>query len=146
VGVIKRFDHVAIAVRSIDNAMSWFVENLGATVNQPKTLGMADEFHWADFVLGGTKIELVEPIGQGPIHDFIETRGEGLHHLSMEVHNIREAIRHLESRGIRIVDVSIENPDGFQYAYISPRSACGTLIQIYEMTEPHAPESSGGER
>ena len=143
--IIKRFDHVAIAVRSIDEAMHYFVDNLGAIENQPKTIGMADEFYWADFMLGGTKIELVEPIGEGPIHEFIETRGEGLHHLSVEVHDIRKAIEHLQSRGMRIVDISIDNPDGFQYAYISPRSAYGTVIQIFEITQPELDSSSGEE-
>lgn len=143
--IIKRFDHVAIAVRSIDEAMDYFVDNLGAIEHQPKTIGMADEFYWADFMFGGSKIELVEPIGDGPIHEFIETRGEGLHHLSVEVHDIRKAIEHLQSRGMRIVDISIENPDGFQYAYISPRSAYGTVIQIFEITQPELDSSSGEE-
>jgi methylmalonyl-CoA epimerase len=135
---------VAIAVRSIDEAMGYFVDNLDAIEHQPKTIGMADEFYWADFMLGGSKIELVEPIGEGPIQEFIETRGEGLHHLSVEVHDIRKAIEHLESRGIRVVDINIENPDGFQYAYISPRSAYGTVIQIFEITQP-ALDSPAGE-
>jgi methylmalonyl-CoA epimerase len=126
---IGKLDHIGIAVRSIAEARKFFEEVLGASfdfeVENP-------EAGWRLVVLDlkGLSLELLEPLGEGSfLHKFLGKRGEGLHHLTFEVSDIRERLPELKERGVRIVDEH-EVSAGSYEAFISPRSAHGVLIQL----------------
>jgi methylmalonyl-CoA epimerase len=126
---IGKLDHIGIAVRSIAEARKFFEEVLGASfdfeVENP-------EAGWRLVVLDlkGLSLELLEPLGEGSfLHKFLGKRGEGLHHLTFEVSDIRERLPELKERGVRIVDEH-EFSAGSYEAFISPRSAHGVLIQL----------------
>ncbi len=134
-GVRMRFDHVSIAVRSIDRAYEFFQRYFPIQLRNEKRAEeqVSGSFYWQDFWLGGFAIEMIEdPPGRpGFVNKFIERRGEGMHHLSVEVDNLAPLVQALRNDGVRVVDEQ-SFPDGSSTAFISPRSAFGVLIQFWE--------------
>lgn len=124
-----QLDHVAIAVRDIRAAMRLYCDALGATF-----LFAGDQhdqgFRFAQFRFpGGGKVELVTPLGDGFVQRFLDARGEGVHHVTLKTPDIDRALAHLAATGVEPFGVNI---DGSQWkeAFIHPRDANGTLIQI----------------
>lgn len=135
--LLKRFDHVGLAVSDVDKALSVYCDILGAKKLIYKQMGTTNDYTFSQISLGGQTIEMIEPIeGKDSfLTKFLKERGEGLHHLTFQVYNIKETIQYLRSNAIRIVDEFIEIDPVWQTAFISPRSSNGVLIQLYE-TEP----------
>jgi methylmalonyl-CoA/ethylmalonyl-CoA epimerase len=125
-----RFDHIGIAVRSIREASKLYVDTLGAEfLNGGNALGI---WRWAQFTFpDGRKIELIEPLGEGFLTRFLDKHGEGLHHLTFKTDDIHAAIKHLEANGYELVDINTEH-EGWKEAFVRPKTAHGTLIQIAE--------------
>jgi methylmalonyl-CoA epimerase len=133
-----RVDHVSIAVREIDAALGFFRSLLPIEMRVGKRPGYTDDFNWCDFYLGQFKLELIEATGPDSfVRRFIDRRGEGLHHLSIEVTDLEPLLGRLEADGVRIVD-RFDAGDGEFTAFISPRSAHGVLIQFWQV--PHIVE------
>lgn len=129
-GIGAAIDHVAIAVRSIPDALPLFVDALGGSF-----LFAGDQidqgFRFAQFRLpGGGKVELVTSLAPGSFVDrFIERRGEGVHHVTFKVPDIHRAIAHLEALGVPLMNVRTDGDD-WREAFIHPRDAHGTLVQV----------------
>jgi len=140
-----RVDHVSVAVRAIDTALAFFTRVLPIEMHVAKRAGYTDDFNWCDFYIGPFKLELIE--GTRPesfVQRFIDRRGEGLHHLSLEVQQLTPLLQRLEADGVRIVD-RFGSPDGEMTAFISPRSAHGILIQFWQasdIAEPQRPRTA----
>jgi methylmalonyl-CoA/ethylmalonyl-CoA epimerase len=136
-----RFDHVSIAVCSIDRALDFFRRYFPIRERSGKNRSeqVSGAFHWQDFYLGGFVVELIEdlPDRNGFVSRFIEKHGEGMHHLSIEVNHLAPIVERLKAGGIRVVD-EMTFPEGSATAFISPRSAFGTLIQFWQV--PHYEE------
>ncbi|MGA2409819.1 MAG: VOC family protein [Candidatus Binataceae bacterium] len=141
-GVRIRFDHVSIAVRSIDRGVAFFKRHFPTYPRHDKELSEQARggFLWQDFYVGGVALEFIEelPGVDGFIANFIRRRGEGLHHLSYEVDDIDSMVAALKAGGVRIVDEHAF-PDGQKTAFISPRSAYGVLIQLWQPLNYDAP-------
>lgn len=135
-----RVDHVSIAVRHIDTALGFFRSFLPIEMRVEKRPGYTDDFSWCDFYIGQFKVELIEATGSDSfVRRFIDKRGEGMHHLSVEVTQIEPLLQRLEADGIRIVD-RFNAGDGDITAFISPRSAHGVLIQFWQVPHISEPE------
>ena len=148
-GVRMRFDHVSIAVRSIDRAYQFFQRYFPVHFRNEKRQDnqVSGSFLWQDFWLGGFAIELIEDLpGQKTfVGKFIDKHGEGMHHLSIEVDHLKPLTDAMKRDGVRIVDEQTF-PDGSATAFISPRSAFGALIQFWEVPhfdDPKRPPSDG---
>ena len=132
---IGRLDHIGIAVRSIDQARTFFEGALGATFRFVKT-SRDGGFRFAVFDLNDFTIELIEPIApDGFLAKYLEKRGEGVHHITMQSPDLKEKVAALEDKGIRIVDKNLDEPD-YREAFISPKSGCGVLFQLAETCPP----------
>ena len=145
-----RFDHVSIAVRSIDRALEFFQKYFPVTIREPKTFEeqVSGSFWFQSIHLGGFAIELIEdpPDKPGFVTKFIERHGEGMHHLSIEVNHLEPIIAPLKADGYRIVD-EMTMPSGSATAFISPRSAFGALIQFWQVPDfdnPHPKPAPDG--
>jgi methylmalonyl-CoA epimerase len=130
-----RFDHVSIAVHSIDQGVAFFRRHFPTYWRHDKEVSEQARggFLWQDFYVGGQALEFIEelPENKGFIADFIGRYGEGLHHLSYEIENIEPMVAALKRDGVRIVDEhTLAN--GQKTAFISPRSAFGVLIQLWQ--------------
>ena len=121
-------DHVAVAVHAIKPALKLYREGL----NGEYLMGGDEGKTWRWLQLGypnGGKVELLEPVGDGFLSRFLDSRGEGLHHVTFKTDDIRAAIAQLEALGYELVDVRLSNPR-WQEAFLRPSKAHGTLIQI----------------
>lgn len=85
--MIENIDHIAIAVRNIDEALPYYTEQLGLPLIEDELLPSAG-VRLAYLGAGSTMIQLVQPIGETPVRKFLEERGEGLHHLCLGVKDI----------------------------------------------------------
>jgi methylmalonyl-CoA/ethylmalonyl-CoA epimerase len=123
-----RFDHVGIAVHAIKPALKLYRDTLGGEYlmggDQART------WRWLQLRYpDGGKIELLEPTGEGFLSRFLDSRGEGLHHITFKTDDIETAITRLQDEGFELVDVSLENPH-WKEAFLRPSKTHGTLVQV----------------
>jgi methylmalonyl-CoA/ethylmalonyl-CoA epimerase len=128
--MIKRIDHISIAVSDLEKAKKFFLDGLGG-----RELFCApspsQKFRWTTIELGTScLLELIDPVGEdGFLHRFIQTHGEGLHHITVQVNDIQEALRTLEERGIPTFGFCEPLP-GWKEAFVHPKDAFGVLLQL----------------
>lgn len=128
-------DHVAIATWDITNVVHLFKDVLGATYVDGGD-DHAGGFRWLQFRLPGGKIEVLEPLHRdGFLYRFLTKRGEGLHHVTLYVHDLGEAIAQLKAAGYQPVDVNLDN-DFWKEAFLHPRDTSGVLIQLASTPVP----------
>jgi methylmalonyl-CoA/ethylmalonyl-CoA epimerase len=127
---VLALDHTAIAVRTIESVLPFYRDLLGGSVVLQSTpAGKGYHFLQLEYP-NGSKVELLEPVGtEGFLHDFLAKRGEGVHHLTYIVRDLKEAVEAARAAGYRVVGESYANPK-WQEAFISPRDLHGTLIQL----------------
>jgi methylmalonyl-CoA/ethylmalonyl-CoA epimerase len=131
--MIGRLNHVAIAVRDIAGAARVYRDNLGAEVSpavpQPEH-GVTTVF----ISLPNTKIELLEPLGEGsPIAKFLERNPDGgIHHLCYEVADIRIARDALKAAGARVLGDGEPKigAHGKPVLFLHPKDFCGALVEL----------------
>jgi methylmalonyl-CoA/ethylmalonyl-CoA epimerase len=130
---IGRLNHVAIAVKDIAKAADVYRDTLGADVSDP--VPQPDHGVTTVFVLlPNTKIELLEPLGEGsPIARFLERSPEGgIHHVCYEVDDIAVARDRLIARGVRVLGDGEPKigAHGKPVLFLHPKDLCGTLIEL----------------
>jgi LAO/AO transport system kinase len=130
-----RINHVAIAVPDLESARRAFARLPGASVSEPRSLpehGVTVVF----VALPNTKIELVTPLGErSPLRSFIEKNpGGGIHHLSLEVPDVRAASAALAGQGARILGDGEPKlgAHGTPVLFLHPKDFCGTLVELEE--------------
>ena len=129
----SHIEHIGIAVSDLKNSISFYEKVFGLKCYNIEEV--ADQkVRTAFFMVGQTKIELLEPIDpDGPIGKFIEKKGEGIHHIAFAVDNITEQLKHAEKEGVRLIDISPrKGAEGLDIAFLHPKSASGVLIEICE--------------
>ena len=131
--MIGRLNHVAIAVRDIAAASRVYRDTLGAEISaavaQPEH-GVTTVF----ITLPNTKIELLEPLGEGsPIAKFLERNPDGgIHHLCYEEEDIRVARETLQAAGARVLGDGEPKigAHGKSVLFLHPKDFCGTLVEL----------------
>ena len=133
---IGRMDHIGIAVSSIDRARKFYEDQLGAKFVR-EFVHFSGDFKLGIFDLDGFCIELLEPINpNGFLAKFIEKKGEGIHHITLQTPSLAEQCERLEENGVRIVEKNLDQNAGGVDAFISPKSSHGVLIQLGENLGP----------
>jgi methylmalonyl-CoA/ethylmalonyl-CoA epimerase len=123
--VIRKIHHVGLAVKSSDVMAKFLEEVFGAKLLQGYALE-TPEFLSRMVQAGDNAFELLEPRGKnGLIERFLNSRGEGIHHVSLEVDNKEELLKICESRGMIVID----------QRFIHPKSAHGVLVELVEPGE-----------
>ncbi|HEY87212.1 MAG TPA: methylmalonyl-CoA epimerase [Dehalococcoidia bacterium] len=133
--MIKKINHIGIAVNSIEDAVKLYTDVLGLEVKGIEIIA-EQKAKTAIIAVGETKIELIESTDpEGAIARHIERRGEGLHHLALEVSDIQSALETLKEKGILLVDeeprTGVENS---KIAFLHPKGT-KALIEIVEPRE-----------
>ena len=127
----KKLTHVGIAVKDLDDASKRYSKLLKIPEAGRETV--ADQkVKIAFFHTDGASIELTAPTAaDSPISKYLENRGEGVHHLSFEVDDIRAELKRLKGEGFQLID---EEPrigaGGSWIAFLHPKSTNGVLIEI----------------
>ena len=131
--MITRINHIGIAVNSIEDMIKLYTDVLGLKLQDIEVVE-EQKVRTAIIPVGESKIELIEPTDpEGVIAKYIEKRGEGMHHLALEVSNIQEALETLEKKGTPLIDnVPRTGAEGTRIAFLHPK---GTKVLI-ELVEP----------
>jgi methylmalonyl-CoA/ethylmalonyl-CoA epimerase len=124
-------DHVAILVSDLDAAIALFRDVYGLALSEVEEVP-SEKVKVAIFGHGAGRIELVSPTGpDSPMAKAIEKRGEGLHHICLEVPDIASAMAALKSRGAPLLD---EKPrpgaGGAKVAFVHPKGSRGVLVEL----------------
>jgi len=130
--VIKKIDHVGIAVKNLEEAARLYTEVLGLEVNAVETLEER-QVKTAIINVGESKIELLESTtADGVIAVFIEKRGEGMHHVALGVDNIEQTLREIKEKNLPLIDQ--EPRRGVQHTktvFVHPKGA-KILLELVE--------------
>jgi methylmalonyl-CoA epimerase len=129
---IGKIHHVALIVRSIDAALGLWRDALALELQTVMDIP-SDGVRIAFLGVGESKIELVEPTDDTTgVARFLESRGEGFHHVCFEVPNLAEALMRLEIDGIELIDSAPRRGAEGPVAFLHPRSGHGVLIELIE--------------
>ena len=128
-----KIDHIGIAVKSLAEALKLYEHAVGlqfAGYDQVDEQGV----RVAMLSIGDSRIELLEPTGpDSPVEKFMSKRGEGIHHLAVQVDNIEEALERLKAAGVRLIDETPKRgAHNTRVAFIHPASTHGVLMELVE--------------
>ena len=131
--MLGRIHHVAYVVADIDAALARLGPAFGLSAGVREVM----EDQGVEAVLCGPPggaVELIRPLDpEAPIARFLESRGEGFHHVAFEVDDLEAALRDLRARGAELID---ERPraglGGHLVAFVHPRSATGVLTELVQ--------------
>lgn len=128
-----KIHHVGIAVQSLESAVPIFTKLLGRPPRDKERVE-DQKVRVAVFELEGSRIELLEATSaDSPVGRFLARRGQGIHHLTLTVPNIREALAELERSGVRPLDREPRGGAGKELiAFLDPRTTSGVLIELVE--------------
>jgi LAO/AO transport system ATPase/methylmalonyl-CoA epimerase len=125
-----RLDHVAVAIKNIDEAARKFRE-LGLRVSDPIVVE-EQGVKVVMVMLSNTKIELLEPLGpETTVAKFIEKRGEGIHHIAIEVDDINKFINIAKNAGLTITSEPSRGAEGI-VTFIHPKNLHGILLELVQ--------------
>ncbi len=130
---MKRIDHIAIAVETLEEGLRFWSEALGLSVGELETLEH-EGVKIAMLPVGDTRIELMEPLtSDSPVARFMAKRGPGLHHITFEVDDLVGAIESVRTVGVHTVgDAPRPGTGNSQVAFLHPKDAGGVLIELVE--------------
>ena len=129
---INHLDHIGIAVKDIDKAVEMFTNVFGTPPCEIEQID--DQGVKATLIeVGQTRIELLEPLSpDSPVGKFIQKRGEGLHHIALNVSDIAQKLETLKQHDIRLIDQSPREGLSGTIAFIHPASVFGVLTELVE--------------
>ncbi len=129
---IKRIDHIAVVVKDLDAALEVYRDALGMPLAGVQTIPEQD-VKIGFLPSGGTEIELLEPINpDSGIAQFLAKRGEGMHHICLEVDDIELTLADLKAKGAQLIDETPRSGAYGKVAFIHPKGAHGVLIELLE--------------
>jgi len=133
--MIKKINHIGIAVNNIEEAVKLYTDVLGLKLKDVEVV--ADQkVKTAIIPVGESKIELLESTDpEGVIAKYIERRGEGIHHLALEVSNLQDCLDTLTKQGVALIDEKPRNGvEGTRIAFLHPKET-KVLIELVEPGE-----------
>ena len=128
---ISHIEHIGIAVKNLDESIKLYENILGMKCYRIEEV-KDQKVRTAFFKIGQTKLELLEPTDTtSPINKFIKKRGEGLHHIALNVDNVNTALNELFVKGIKLIDEKArDGAEGLQIGFVHPKSANGVLLEF----------------
>jgi len=134
--MIKGIDHVGIAVKDLRETIRFFEEVLH--LKPAKEMEM-QKMRFAFIPVGEGEIELIEPTDPRlSIAKFIQEKGEGVHHIALQVDGIEQALEELKEKGVKLIDKKPRvGAHGVKIAFIDPESTKGILIELCECHTAH---------
>jgi methylmalonyl-CoA mutase, C-terminal domain len=132
----ERIDHIGIAVSSLDESLPFYVNQLGLTLEAIEEVP-SQKVKVAFLKIGDTRLELLEAMSaDSPIAQFIEKRGQGVHHVALGVTSIQERINELIAGGIKMIqETPVIGAGGAQVAFMHPSSTHKVLFELCEKSK-----------
>jgi len=131
--MFTKIRNIVIAVKDVEESLKMYSDNFGLQSSKSDTrpdLG----FRAVLFPIGDALIELIEPLDpqQGPVSKFLQSRGEGLYMIELEVESIDSAIKSFSEKGVRLLGADPESRAKGSEVFIHPQSAKGVLILLVQ--------------
>jgi len=132
--MIKRINHVAIVVEDLQAALSFWQEALGLPLAKTEE-NPGESVDIAFLPIGESEIELLKPTDpDSGIGKYLAKKGQGMHHVCVEVDDIQATMARLTGHGVQMINESPRTrEDGTRYAFVHPKSAGGVLVELYEL-------------
>jgi len=129
--MIKKIDHIAIAVKNMDEALQLYDNLFGIKPGKVETIPHQG-IKAALLSMGeGTEIELLEPIdSQSSVAKFLENRGEGIHHICLEVEDVDRELDILANKGVQLIDKKGRPGLAGKVGFLHPKSTKGVMIEL----------------
>jgi methylmalonyl-CoA/ethylmalonyl-CoA epimerase len=130
--MIKRVHHIGIAVNNLTESVPLFEKLLGIKAHVEGA--PCQKVTEARFKIGDeVEINLLEPMGpDSAVAKFLEKRGEGLHHLALEVDDINSELKKMEQQGFQLIDKEGRDGVAGQIGFIHPKSVNGVLVELVQ--------------
>ena len=131
---LLKVDHIGIATNSIEEGLAVWRDALGLKVDSTKEVIAEQGVKVCMLAVGDTHVELLEPLGpETSVGKFLARRGPGMHHIAIEVADIRASLAELKRKGARLID---ETPragaGGCLVAFVHPSSVNGVLLELVQ--------------
>jgi len=131
-----RIDHIGIAVRRLEERLPFWADALGLAFSGFETVD-SEGVKIAFLQAGNSRIELLEPIGEDSVvARHLSRRGEGIHHVAIEVRNLDAALERLKERGVEPTAPPRGGAGGSRVVFLHPRATGGVLVELCESTAP----------
>ena len=131
--LLTEIDHIAIAVKDLEAAITYYQNAFGATVDHREVVE-SDGVEEALLKVAESYIKLITPTRpDSPVAKAIEKRGEGLHHIGYRVNNCAEALAAMIAAGATAIDKAPRpGSRGTTVAFMHPKGSFGTLIELVQ--------------
>ncbi len=128
---MEKLAHIGIAVEDMEKALAFYRDVLGFEASPPQVVE-EQQVKVVFLPLGETKLELLEPTGpDSPVARFLRERGEGVHHLAVQVADIEAKLKEIEASGARLIDKTPrQGAGGSKIAFLHPKSTSGVLLEL----------------
>ncbi len=132
-GLFTELDHVAIAVRDLEAAIAWYQAAFGATVAHREVV-VSDGVEEALLAVAQSYVQLLTPTREdSPVAKYLDTKGEGIHHIGYRVADCGVALNAARAAGARAIDIEPRpGSRGTTVAFLHPKTSFGTLIELVQ--------------
>ena len=132
--MIKKIKHIGVAVDDLQTAREFFQETFALSTSDQENFG---ELLFSFISMEGTNLELLQSTeADGQIAKFIQKRGQGIHHIAMEVDDIQGELDRLKAKGLKLInEIPYRNAHQELVAFIHPKSTFGVLIELIQTDE-----------
>ncbi|MFC1532204.1 methylmalonyl-CoA epimerase [Thermodesulfobacteriota bacterium] len=129
--MLKKIDHLGIAVKSIDEARGFFEKVLGLSCEGTEIVE-SQKVKTTFFSVGETHIELLEPTSdESPVGKFLEKNGQGIHHVAYQTDDIEGQLKTAREGGCRLInETPVKGAGGKSVAFLHPKSTHGVLTEF----------------
>jgi methylmalonyl-CoA/ethylmalonyl-CoA epimerase len=133
----KGLEHVAIAVKDLDKAIAFYRDVLGLELAEIEEVP-SQQVRTAIFGHGMGRVELICPTApDSGVARFLEKRGEGLHHICLEVEDLEATLAQLKAKGVQLIDETPKpGAGGAKVAFVHPKGAHGVLTELRQGPKP----------
>jgi methylmalonyl-CoA epimerase len=130
--MIKRVHHIGIAVNNLKESTALFEKVLGVKAQIHSVA--SQKVNEAAFKIGkGAEIDLLEAMGpESAVAKYLEKRGEGLHHIALEVDDVNNELKAAESKGIQLIDKEGREGAAGQIGFLHPKSLSGVMVELVQ--------------
>jgi methylmalonyl-CoA epimerase len=128
---VRGIHHLGVAVSDLDEAIATYERLFGARVEHRDALA-EQGVEAASLLVGESRVELLAPTGEDtPVGRFLARRGEGMHHVALETHDVDATIRQLAAAGAELIDqIPRRGLFGLEVAFVHPSAIHGVLTEV----------------
>ena len=121
---VKGIGHIGIMVRNVDEAVALYCDLFGLA--KPEITESTEQGMRSALVkVGEQAIEIMQPTPGSPLEKFLEQRGEGIHHINLQVEDVELLLKALKEKGMALIE-----REGSPVVFLHPKSSKGVLIEL----------------